>query len=190
MSDTSLTPVEQLIKIVSSYCRIKEIPYVIVGGIAVLFWGRPRTTQDVDIIIDHSKLDIADFVDYLKDNNVQCSKDDLQQAFENKQHSNVNFYKNTVFRLDIKGIYSEHEKLAVEERYKQHWKGLVIYIDDIHNLIINKLRFGSQQDQEDALATLLRNIEKIDVKKLKQRAKDNEVSQELEYLFEKADLDL
>ncbi len=104
MSNLTLSSVENLIKIISIYWNTRKIPYVIVGGIAALFWGCPRTTQDVDVIIDHRRLDLDDFVNYLKNNDVHSSKEDLQFAFENNEHSNINFYKDTLFRLDIKGI--------------------------------------------------------------------------------------
>jgi len=29
-----------------------EIPYIITGGMAVLLWGRPRFTADIDIVIE------------------------------------------------------------------------------------------------------------------------------------------
>ena len=37
-----------------------EIPYIVTGGIAVLVWGRPRFTADVDIIVEmkESKVDV------------------------------------------------------------------------------------------------------------------------------------
>ncbi len=65
---------------------------MIVGGISVLFWGYPRTTQNVDVIVDHHQLDVDDFVEHLKSQDISCSKDDLKYAFESNQHSNINFY--------------------------------------------------------------------------------------------------
>ena len=98
--------------------------------------------------------------------------------------------KDTLFRLDIKGIYTTREKVAIEERHQQKWKNMTIYIDDPHNLIISKLTYGSQQDQEDALAVLVRNITLLDVEKLKQKAKMNKVEKELNQLLKKAEIHL
>lgn len=188
MSNSTLTPIENLISVISSYCESRKIKYVIVGGIAVLFWGRTRTTHDVDIILEHDKLDLDDFVEYLNKNNVLCSKEDIKAAFDSKEHSNTIFYEKTTFRLDIKGIYGKPELESINERYKQKWKGMTLYIDDVHNLIINKLRFGSQQDQEDALAVLIRNIEKINKEKLVMKAKAMNVVSDLVLLFDKAQI--
>jgi len=57
------------IKSLCTYLNINNIDYVIVGGISVIAWGRTRTTEDIDIIINHTQLNIPDFVNYLKKNN-------------------------------------------------------------------------------------------------------------------------
>jgi hypothetical protein len=182
---SSKNPINELLRIFCSYCKSKNIPYVIIEGIAAIFWGRIRTTQDIDIIIDHRKLNINDFVLYMNENGVSCSEEDLTQAFSSKQHSNINFYHNTPFRLDIKGIYSELEEVTLKESKEQEWEDMILYIDDIHNLIVHKLRFGSQQDQEDALAILVRNYEHIDQKKLYLKARRLNVKADLEKLLNK-----
>jgi hypothetical protein len=48
------------------YFNNNEIPYVLIGGLAVNIWGRIRTTMDADFIINHSKLNLEDFIDYLQ----------------------------------------------------------------------------------------------------------------------------
>ena len=52
------------IKSLCTYLNINNIDYVIVGGISVIAWGRTRTTEDIDIIINHAQLNIPDFVNY------------------------------------------------------------------------------------------------------------------------------
>jgi hypothetical protein len=42
-------PRELLIEIAKILDKLK-IPYLVTGGIAVLIWGRPRFTADIDII--------------------------------------------------------------------------------------------------------------------------------------------
>ena len=44
------------LKLISQYLNEHSIPYVVVGGIIVIEWGRSRTTEDIDIIIDHTKV--------------------------------------------------------------------------------------------------------------------------------------
>ena len=60
MSDSVFDYIKKLI----SYFNDNDINYVVVGGIAVMFTGRTRATQDIDFIIEHKKLDIPDFISY------------------------------------------------------------------------------------------------------------------------------
>lgn len=43
--------IEQLIKKIGSSLDKEKIPYMIIGGQAVLLYGRPRLTRDVDITL-------------------------------------------------------------------------------------------------------------------------------------------
>ena len=40
----------EILKYVSAYLNDHEIDYVIVGGVAVMYHGVPRTTVDIDIL--------------------------------------------------------------------------------------------------------------------------------------------
>ena len=55
-------PIRESLSIFCNYFRLNNIPYVIVGGVAVLFFGRARMTTDVDILIDHTKLNKDHFI--------------------------------------------------------------------------------------------------------------------------------
>lgn len=46
-----IDPRSILIKVVKILNKLK-VPYLITGGIAVLVWGRPRFTADIDIVIE------------------------------------------------------------------------------------------------------------------------------------------
>ena len=44
-----------LLKLVVSRLENLKIPYLLTGGLAVSFWGLPRTTHDIDIVIEAKK---------------------------------------------------------------------------------------------------------------------------------------
>lgn len=50
-------PRHLLVKISKLLKRLK-IPYLVTGGIAVLIWGRPRFTADIDIVVEFEEKDI------------------------------------------------------------------------------------------------------------------------------------
>ena len=152
------------IKIICSYLNSNKIDYVIVGGISVLAWGRTRTTEDIDLIIDHSLLNIPEFVKYLKENNFLVDESDFD-GFESKDHCTI-FYKDGMFRIDIIGVYSSDNEISIKDSHSFAFQGLQVKIDAPESLIAHKLLFGSQQDYEDAVAIYTRLKGKIDVNKL------------------------
>ncbi|HYU57909.1 MAG TPA: nucleotidyltransferase [Actinomycetota bacterium] len=40
-----------------------RVPYMVIGGVAVVVWGEPRTTRDVDVTVDVGTLGTGAFVD-------------------------------------------------------------------------------------------------------------------------------
>ena len=56
---------EFLNNIISALAK-SEIPYMVSGSFASSFHGRPRATNDVDIVIDPAPNQLAAFVEFLK----------------------------------------------------------------------------------------------------------------------------
>lgn len=166
------------IKLICSYLNRNKIRYVIVGGMSVLAWGRIRTTEDIDLIIDHKSLNISDFVQYLEKNNFSVDESDFD-GFKSKDHCTI-FYKDGMFRIDIIGIYNEDNKISIEESQSFKFQDLTIKIDAPESLIAHKLLFGSQQDYEDALAIFTRIEDKIDLNKLKSHASRLKIEKKLQ----------
>lgn len=52
-----IDPRRLLIRITEILERL-NLPYLITGGIAVLVWGRPRFTADIDIVVELKHQDI------------------------------------------------------------------------------------------------------------------------------------
>jgi len=60
--------VEQILDIVCEFLNMNSINYVIVGGSAVLFYGNPRTTLDIDYVIQLADENIPELIQFLQDN--------------------------------------------------------------------------------------------------------------------------
>lgn len=165
------------IKIICSYLNDNQVDYVIVGGISVIAWGRTRTTEDIDLIIDQNSLNIKDFVKHLTVNNFFADESDFE-GFKSKDHCTL-FYKDGMFRIDIIGIYNEDNQISIDEAKTFQFQGIEIKIDSPESLIAHKIQFGSQQDYEDASAIYARLREKIDLKILFKNAERLKITDEL-----------
>ncbi len=54
--------IEEILTLVCNFLNENRVEYVIVGGMAVLFYGNPRTTLDVDYVIQLSDKNIPALV--------------------------------------------------------------------------------------------------------------------------------
>ncbi|MHA2245327.1 MAG: hypothetical protein ACXADY_10210 [Candidatus Hodarchaeales archaeon] len=164
-----------------NYFNNKKIPYVLVGGLAVNFWGRIRSTMDADFIIDDKKLNYNDFISYLQNKGYAITLDDVKRGFLEK--SNITIWSN-FFRIDFKGIYNNFAKQTIESAITLDILDMQIKVDSPEFLIISKIIYGSEQDFEDAASIYLRLKEKkrLQFDKLDELASKLDISDRLEFL--------
>ena len=174
----TIDPISESLKRLVKYFDENNIPYVVVGGVSVFVLGRSRMTMGVDIILDHTKLNREEFVNYLRKNNFDASLDDFI-GFDEESHCTF-FYKTGMFRIDIKGIYSSLDQESIERAIVGIYNDIKLKISDPVDLILFKLKFGSEQDYEDALAVYIRNKERIDHNFLTKKALKMEIKDELD----------
>ena len=174
----TVDPISESLKKLVKYFMQNNIPYVVVGGVSVFVLGRSRFTMDVDIILDHTKLDRENFVTYLIENNFDASINDFE-GFDEKTHCTF-FYKTGMFRIDLKGVYSDLDAESIRMAVNGIYNGLEFKINNPANLILFKLKFGSEQDYEDALSVYIRHKEKIDHKFLEDKAVKMQIKSNLD----------
>jgi len=152
----------EILQIVCTYLNIKKIEYVIVGGVAVMYHGVPRTTVDIDIILQIEEKEISSFADFLNEKGFSASKIDIQKAFIEKSHS-TSFFKDTLLRLDIQGVNSDFDQMTLDRAIMVDLFGTSIKIGSGEDTFVNKILFQGEQDLRDALGILKRNLENLDL---------------------------
>ena len=60
-----MNALEQSLKQITGFLKRQHIPYMIIGGIANMHWGRARLTQDLDLTIICKEEKIPDFIEKL-----------------------------------------------------------------------------------------------------------------------------
>ena len=165
-----------------TYFNTKNIPYVLVGGLAVNFWGRVRSTMGADFIIDDKKLNSNDFVNYLNTKGYEITIDDIKRGFHEK--SNVTIWSD-IFRIDFKGIYNNFAKKSIDSAKTLNVLNMLIRVDSPEFLIISKIIYGSEQDFEDAASIYLRLSQKklLDLKEINNLSSKLDISDRLDLLL-------
>jgi len=176
--------IDEILKVVCIFLNNHDIDYVIVGGFAVLFYGNPRTTMDIDYVIQLEDENIPVLIQFLKENGFHADEYDMRTAIKERSHCTVED-KETMFRLDIKGVYGEMDERALRNKRKVEINDIAIWIASPEDTIANKLVFAREQDIKDALGIYVRQYETLDMDYLENTAKRIGVLQGLKDLMKK-----
>jgi len=144
--------------------------YMFTGAIAASYYGTPRTTMDIDIIISLSGLDHGKLVHALREARLHADEQKLRDAQETGY--NIATFQDTL------SPYSVDLILAVEPLEKKPCTilGQPTYIQTPESLILAKLRMiratrdsaRSAKDRNDIQSIL--KYTRVDLDKVKQRA--------------------
>ncbi len=161
---------DEIILLVCDFLDRENIDYVIVGGLAVIFYGTPRTTMDVDMVLKIPEDKIDDFIRFLKENDFFADKWDLEMSFRERSHCTIQD-KRSMLRLDIKGAYTDTDRETINRRVSFEYKGKNLYIASAEDTIINKLLFGREQDIRDAEGIYVRQLPRLETQYIEKRCK-------------------
>lgn len=176
--------IEWILNLVCEFLNKKKIDYVIVGGFAVLFYGYPRTTMDIDYVIQFDEEDIPILIKFLKENGFHADEYDMRTALKERSHCTVED-KETMFRLDIKGVYGEMDERVLRNKKRNVFNDTAVWIASPEDTIANKLVFAREQDIKDALGIYVRQYDTLDLDYLENTARRIGVYDALSDLREK-----
>jgi len=141
------------------------------GALAVSYYGLPRTTMDVDIVVKVTEENIQTFTAQLRKAGIQVNEQRIHEAFKSDYEIITLNDKNTPFSIDI--ILSD-KKL---EKKQGTILGLPTFYQTPEALILSKLRMikatipkeRTLKDKDDVRAIL--KYTKINMNTLKRRAR-------------------
>ncbi len=146
---------------ISAFLDGEGIPYVIIGGLAVQYWGEPRTTRDVDVIV----LLAEDYADEFLVLAVQRFTPRIADAVNFAKQNRVLLLTagNSVpidLSLGIPGYEEEVIRRAITVQWPENRPLRIISCED---LLIHKCVAGRPRDIEDVESILLRRGNAVDL---------------------------
>jgi predicted nucleotidyltransferase len=154
--------IQKLIKEIAESLDEERIPYMIIGGQAVLIYGRPRLTRDIDITLG---IDTDDFALVEK----TCNKLKLKMLPENPK----NFAKETNvlpaekptsgIRIDFIFSFSPYETQAIKRAKEIIIDNYPVKFASCEDVIIHKMVAARAIDAEDVKSILIKNKDSIDL---------------------------
>ncbi|PKK81879.1 MAG: hypothetical protein CVT47_00175 [Thermoplasmata archaeon HGW-Thermoplasmata-2] len=165
MSGEHRRTIEDVLRLVCDYLNQNNIPYVIVGAIAVCVYGNPRATSDIDFVLLLEKEKLKEFAVFLRKNDFFSSPEDAEDALRERSHFTP-IDKISLLRLDIKGVYSEMDRRAITSRRAITYHGTNLFLASPEDTIASKLWYGREKDIEDIEGIYVRQLHNLDMRYL------------------------
>ncbi|MFX1512510.1 MAG: hypothetical protein ACFFCQ_07985 [Promethearchaeota archaeon] len=175
---------DELILLIGQYFLNKNIAYAIRGGVAVLFQGRFRTTEDIDIIINPENFEIQDFIDFCQKNTLTVDPYDLKEGLIDRSQITIMDFPNSI-RVDMRYAFTKWDKGAIKRAEIFSYKNQKISVISPEYLIINKIYKSGRIDLEDAYSVYFQNESRINFDLMEQLAELLKVKKEYNAFIKK-----
>jgi predicted nucleotidyltransferase len=158
--------IESILKKIAQNLDKSNIPYMIIGGQAVLLYGTPRLTRDIDITlgVDTNRFSMIDEI---------CRESGLKMLPENPQNFAVETKvlpaedTESKIRVDFIFSFTIYEKQAFKRTKEVLIDGYLVKFASCEDVIIHKMLASRAIDEEDVKNILLKNKNSIDIKYVK-----------------------
>ena len=154
-----------------------RLRYAVVGGVTSSLLGRPRSTFDVDVVVDVRPEHAVRLARAFRARRYRVDPRDVVDALREHGHFSI-FDTRSEYRIDAKGVYGDLQRWTLQDRRRIRLGRSYVYLDAPENLIVAKLLFGSEQDIGDAEAVYARHRGRLNVRRIAARAKSLGVRRE------------
>jgi hypothetical protein len=139
----------------------RGVPFMLIGGQAVLLHGDPRLTQDIDVTLGAGPGRWKDILDACADIGLEPLPDDVRRFVE------TTFVLPTLdaatgIRVDLIFSTTPYEAQAIDRATRVEIAGKEVPFVTAEDLIIHKLFAGRARDLEDAASVVRRKGPELD----------------------------
>lgn len=132
----------------------QKIPYMIIGGQAVLLYGEPRLTRDIDITLGVGLDRLSDILNF-------CRKLKLKVLVDAKKFTRETLVlpcedSGTGIRVDLIFSYSDYENAAIKRVRRVRLGKTRVNFAAPEDLIVHKMIAGRPRDIEDVEGIVLK----------------------------------
>jgi len=153
---------KELLKSLAREFERNNLNYMIIGGQAVLIYGEPRLTKDIDITIDGGLEKFDTIINIAENLNLKILSENPRE-FAKKTMVLPMLDEKTDLRIDIIFSCSPYEKEALKRVNKIKIDDITVNYASVEDLIIHKIVSGREIDFEDVKNIMLK-IKDIDEK--------------------------
>ena len=147
---------EQLLESIARGLERLGIPYMLIGGQAVLLYGEPRLTRVIDVTLGTGPQRLVELLEWVR-----------SSGWEVLVEAPADFVGRTMvlpclepasgIRIDLIFSFSPYERQAIERARRVPVAGAEVRFASLEDLIIHKVLAGRPRDLEDVRSILLKN---------------------------------
>ncbi len=147
---------EELIARIAKALKEAKIPYMIIGGQAVLLYGSPRMTKDIDITLGVSTERLEDVVVAVEALGLKILPEDCR-PFVEKTWVLPTKEEGSGIRVDFIFSFTPYERQAIERAKAIFLQKTPVMFASMEDVIIHKVFAGRPRDIEDVRSIILKN---------------------------------
>jgi predicted nucleotidyltransferase len=161
---------KQLIVSIAQKFAEHKIPYIIMGGQAVLLYGEPRLTKDIDITLGLNIDAVDKIIEILKEISLEVIPQDIHQ-FVSRTMVLPLIHPGSGIRVDIIFSFSTYEQEAIQRANLIKIENTEVHYVSVEDLIVFKIFSGRPRDIEDARLIFVKQ-KNIDTDYIRMKLKD------------------
>jgi hypothetical protein len=147
------------VEILGDTLDARRIRYALLGGLATILRGRPRFTQDVDVLLDVPQISLPGVLDELSGRGFSI---DHEKAIQEYVQHHMTAFRYGVVRVDwLKPMLPLYEHALAAATPLPWTDGHVLRVLAPEGLIVTKMVAFRPQDQEDIRTLLAANRAEI-----------------------------
>jgi predicted nucleotidyltransferase len=165
---------EKILSSIGVSLKKRDIPYMIIGGQAVLLYGEPRLTRDIDITLGVNVDHLDDLLAVVQELALKPLPEDLK-SFVRQTMVLPALDETTGIRVDFIFSFTPYETEAIKRAKKIKIMDREVNFASPEDLIIHKIFAGRPRDIEDVRIVLLKNPD-IDIQYIRNWLKKFDIS--------------
>ena len=175
------------LRVLAEKLRRAGVPWMLTGSAASSYYGEPRATNDLDIVVDPTPAQIEAFAASLS-GSFYVSREEVREALAARGMFNV-IDPQSGWKADVIFVGNrEFDRIEFERRRIARLFGLDVHVISPEGSILSKLewarRGGSDRQLRDAAAVLAANRETLDLDYLRRQARELRVDDILGQLLQ------
>ena len=147
---------QELLARIAREMDFRGLPYMVIGGQAVLLYGEPRLTRDIDITLGRGKESLPQVLQAAAACGLEPIPEDIEEFVERTMVLPT-LHRNSGIRVDFIFSFTPYEREAIARARPVPLGGAELKFASPEDLIIHKLFAGRPQDEADVRSVILKN---------------------------------